>query len=228
MIGNADFKDLMVAIPAYNAGKTLAEVLAGVGHYFERQRIIVIDDGSSDYTPAVARQFGAIVVQHRLNRGKGEALKTAFNLVLSNTSAQAVISLDADGQHRPEELPQFASAFAQKQAALIIGCRSFDPQVMPLFRILSNRMTSRLLSRKIGQRMQDSQSGYRLYSRHLLEKLDLKTSGYETESEIIIQAGKLGMKIEFVPITTVYNGEVSHIRGMRDISRFIRLYLKEY
>ena len=226
MTANADFKDLMAVIPAYNAGNTLAEVLQGVLQFFERQQILVIDDGSSDDTASVARRQGATLLQHGSNRGKGAALRTAFGHVLANTQAQALISLDADGQHQPEELPGFARAFAATGAELIIGSRRFDPRVMPWLRVASNRLTSRLLSWKIRQPVQDSQSGYRLYSRRLLERLKLQTSGYETESEIIIQAGRLRMKIGFIPIETIYDGEVSHIRGGRDIGRFLRLYLK--
>ncbi len=219
-------KDLMLAIPAYNAGGTLGKVLNGAVQYFEPKQIIVINDGSSDNTAAVAQQFETILLCHETNRGKGAALRTVFQYVLEKTSARGIISLDADGQHLPEELLKFVHAFAQTGAELIIGARSFDPRLMPWARVISNRISSRLLSWKTGQPVKDSQSGYRLYSRRLLEKVQLKTSGYDTESEIIIQAGKLRMKIEFVPIMTVYNGEISHIRGMRDVGRFIRLYLK--
>ncbi|MGH7496873.1 MAG: glycosyltransferase family 2 protein [bacterium] len=225
MINCRDFDNLVVAIPAYNAEKTLGEVLKGIQKCFAPAQTIVIDDGSHDGTAAVARQQGVQLLQHERNRGKGAALRTAFEYILAKTPAPAVISLDADGQHRPEELPKFIEAFVETSAALIIGCRNFDPRVMPWERVMSNRITSRLLSWKVGQHIRDSQSGYRLYSRSLLEKLALSTSGYETESEIIIQAGKLGARIEFVSIDTVYNGETSYIRGVRDIGRFIRLYL---
>lgn len=218
-------KDVMVVIPAYNAGKLVCEVLKGVLGYFDPAQIILVDDGSSDHTAAAVQPFNIVLIRHEFNRGKGAALRTAFEYVLSKTSAQAVISLDADGQHRPQELPKFLEAFARTSAALIIGCRNFDPHVMPWTRVMSNYMTSRLLSWKIGQHVRDSQSGYRLYSRRLLEKFALKTSGYETESEVIIQAGKLGMRIEFVSIDTVYGSETSHIRGVREIGRFIKVYL---
>lgn len=219
-------KDLRAAIPAFNAGKTLGKVLEGVTQLLEPEQIIVVDDGSSDCTSAVAQHYNTVLLRHGVNRGKGAALKTAFQYVLERTSAQAVISLDADGQHLPQELPAFAEAFARTRAGLIIGARNFDVRLMPWPRVLSNRITSALLSWKIGQHVKDSQSGYRLYARVLLEKLHLHTYGYETESEIIIQAGRLGVKIAFVPITTVYNGEISHIRGLRDIRRFAEVYLK--
>ncbi len=220
------FRDLMIAIPAYNAGKTLGEVLQGVMQYFEPRRTIVINDGSDDDSAAVAQAYDTILLTHESNRGKGAALRTAFEYVIAKAPASALVSLDADGQHHPEELPKFAEAFRATNADLIIGCRSFDRRVMPWPRVASNRLSSWLLSWKIRQPLRDSQSGYRLYSRRLLERLELTTFGYETESEVIIQAGKLKMKIEFVPIATIYNGETSHIRGMRDLKRFIRLYWK--
>jgi len=219
--------DLMVAIPAYNAEATLGEVVAGVLEIFNSSRIIVIDDGSTDGTAAVAQHFDLILLRHQFNRGKGAALRSAFAYVLAQTATPALISLDADGQHQPAALLSFAQCFASTQADLIIGGRSFDPQLMPVLRILSNRITSRLLSWKIGQSIKDSQSGYRLYSRRLLEALQLETEGYETESEILMQAGKLQMKIGEIGIATVYNGAKSHIRGGREIGRFLKLYLKQ-
>lgn len=218
-------RHVFVAIPAFNARKTLGHVLQKVYEHVPRERVIVVNDGSQDDTAECAIRYGAELLSHQTNRGKGAALKTVFNHVLSNGRAQAVITLDADGQHSPAEIPKFMQAFAQSEPDLIIGARSFSVREMPFLRMMSNTITSKLLSCKTKQVIKDSQSGYRLYSRRLVQSLKLKTNGYETESEILLQAARSHMRISFVPIETIYNGETSHISGLRDISRFIKLYL---
>lgn len=217
---------IFVAIPAFNAGATLQKVLRGVIRHVSRSQILVIDDGSSDDTARCAENFGVLLQRHEKNLGKGVALKTAFDYAVRKTSAHAVITLDADLQHLPDDIPKFVHAFAEEKSDLVIGARSFSTKVMPFFRVVSNTMTSKMLSWKTGQQVKDSQSGYRLHSRCLLERLQLKTSGYETESEILLQSCRNGMKLSFVPIATIYNGETSHIRGLRDSLRFIKLYLE--
>ncbi len=220
-----DANEFLVVLPAYNAGKKLDVVLYKLKKYFSNEQILVINDGSDDDTPQWAIRNGVTLVEHTKNRGKGAALKTAFDYALSQTQAVAVLALDADGQHAPEDISKFIACFKQSHADLIIGARDFSAGAMPVLRRWSNRLTSRLLSLRVGQVIQDSQSGYRMYSRRLLQVLTLKTSGYETESEIIIQACRQKMQVRFVPIATIYNDSISHIRGLRDIIRFIRLYL---
>lgn len=216
--------NVLVAIPAYNAGKTLERVLQEVYGHVSRDHVLVVNDGSQDNTADCAVLCGAKLLNHKKNRGKGAALKTAFEQVLNESFAQGVITLDADGQHSPAEIPKFLHVFAQSGSDLIIGARNFSIREMPLLRVISNTLTSKLLSWKTKQSLKDSQSGYRLYSRRLVQSLKLKTAGYETESEIILQAARSNMRISFVPIETIYNGEASHISGLRDITRFIKLF----
>lgn len=221
-----DQAQVYVAIPAYNAGKTLDEVLRQVCKQVAKNRVIVVDDGSGDNTAACAERAGVILLRHTRNSGKGAALKTAFNHVLNETSAQAVITLDADGQHAPNEIPKLLQAGSQQASDLVVGTRSFALGVMPVLRILSNCITSKLISWKVKQPIHDSQSGYRLYSRRLLQNVKLYTNGYETESEILLQAGRVKMRIAHVPIATIYNDEISHISGIRDVARFVKLLWK--
>lgn len=101
-----------------------------------------------------------------------------------------------------------------------------SPVVMPITRVLSNRITSALISAKIGQRVLDSQCGYRLISRNAYSQISLDSDGFEIESEMLIKAGRLGMKISWIPISTIYSKEKSYIRGFRDSSRFIRTWFK--
>ncbi|MGH7598632.1 MAG: glycosyltransferase family 2 protein [bacterium] len=219
-----DVGDIAVIIPAYNAGATLANVLSKTFLSIPNRQVIVVDDGSTDNTAAVAERYSAQLIQHGQNRGKGAALKSGFAAALKMPQVRAVITMDADGQHAPEHVADFVRAFHTWQVDLIIGCRQLRWPPMPFFRVMSNRITSAMVSWRLGVKIPDSQSGYRLHSRNLLEQATLLTNGYEMESELLIKAVRLGITIRFVPITTIYSGETSHIRGGRDIWRFIKMW----
>ncbi len=218
--------EVTAVLPAYNPGGAISKVLAEVSKYLAKDHILVVDDGSTDGLRQRVAAAGVAVLRHDRNRGKGAALRTAFDYLKHHSSSQAIITLDADGQHPPQEIPGFIRAFCETGADLIIGHRSFDFRVMPLTRIASNRITSALLTRKLGVEIKDSQCGYRLHSRPLLEQIHLETEGYDTESEILIKACRAGYRVHFHPIATVYAGEKSHIRGLRDVRRFVALYLR--
>ncbi|MDZ7268328.1 MAG: glycosyltransferase family 2 protein [candidate division KSB1 bacterium] len=218
--------EVTAVLPAYNPGGAISKVLAEVSDYLPKDHILVVDDGSTDGLQQRVAEAGVQVLRHERNRGKGAALRTAFDFVKRHSTSQAIITLDADGQHPPREIPGFIRAFVETGADLIIGHRSFDFRVMPLARIASNRITSALLSRKLGVEIKDSQCGYRLHSRLLIEQITLETEGYDTESEVIIKACRAGCKVHFHPIATVYAGQKSHIHGARDIYRFITLYFR--
>jgi glycosyltransferase involved in cell wall biosynthesis len=223
MFSEAD-DDIAVVIPAYNAGTRLEPVLSKILAIIPPRHVIVVDDGSTDQTQALAAASGVEIATHAQNRGKGAALKTGFARALAMAQVQAVITLDADGQHDPKHLPEFIRAFRQSSVDLIIGCRTLRWPVMPFFRVLSNRLTSALVSRRLGMRIPDSQSGYRLHSRRLLKQVALETGGYETESELLLKAVRAQMKLNFITIATIYSGETSHIRGWRDTWRFIKMW----
>ncbi len=216
--------DIAVVIPAYNAGATLDEVLSKIFLSIPSRQVIVADDGSTDNTPAIAVRHAVQLIRHGQNRGKGAALKSGFALALQMPQIRAVMTMDADGQHAPKHLPNFVRAFREAPVDLIIGCRQLRWPAMPLFRVISNRVTSALVSRRLGIKIPDSQSGYRLHSRRLLERIELRTNGYEMESELLLKAVGAGMKVNFIPISTIYAGEASHIRGWRDSWRFIKLW----
>jgi len=225
MLPAAGYDDIAVVIPAYNADVRLEPVLLKILALIPPHQVIVVDDGSTDQTQALAVASGVEVVTHAQNRGKGVALKTGFSRALARPQVQAVISLDADGQHDPKHLPEFIRAFRASSVDLIIGCRQLRWPAMPFFRVLSNRITSALVSWRLGTRIPDSQSGYRLHSRRLLEQIKLDTGGYETESELLLKAVRAQMKVDFITIDTIYSGETSHIRGTRDTWRFIKMWL---
>jgi glycosyltransferase involved in cell wall biosynthesis len=217
--------DIAVVIPAYNAGVKLKNVLSKTFLIIPNRQVIVVDDGSTDNTAAIAVRQAAQLIRHGQNRGKGAALKSGFAAVLKMPQVRAVITMDADGQHAPEHLADFVRAFHVSPVDLIIGCRQLRWPPMPFFRVLSNRMTSAMVSWRLGVKIPDSQSGYRLHSRRLLEQIKPHTNGYEMESELLLKAMRGGMTIHFIPIATIYSGETSHIRGTRDTWRFIKMWM---
>ena len=205
-------------IPALNAERTIPAVVVEARRHIEP--VLVIDDGSSDATGEVARAVGATVIRHDVNRGKGAALKTGFAWALEQ-GLQAVITLDADGQHLASEIPTFINAYRETGADLIIGGRSHLFEQMVPRRRIANRFSAMCISIASGARVTDSQSGFRLYSAHLLRSVKTRTDGFDMESEIIVRAGRRGLKIVTIPIELGFvNGiATSHYKPLKDTLR---------
>ena len=217
----------MVLIPAFQAGDYLRNVLERTKAVFPHpEDVLVVDDGSRDATSQIAREAGVQVLRHRENFGKGAALRTGFGEAISK-GVDFVIVLDADGQHDPAYIPRFVEAFSTGNYDVLIGTRALHPGTMPLDRYLSNSYSSLVASLAAGKRIRDSQSGYRLLRVNLLKKLRLRSSKYETETEILIQAVRfLGARIGEIPISVTYRGEESHIRRFGDTLRFIKIVVQ--
>jgi glycosyltransferase involved in cell wall biosynthesis len=213
-----------VLIPAYNEEERLRSVLEGI-HYVERTNVIVVDDGSMDRTQAVAREAGVVVLHHPQNRGKGAALRTGFEYIRRH-GFDAVITIDADGQHDPAYIPQFVSRAEATNADIIIGDRPRTIGTMPTLRSIVNFLTSMVASLLARACIRDTQSGYRLIRTRLLDKIQLTTTRFQTESEILIRASRHGYTINSVPIDTIYRGERSYISPVIDTVRFIRLSIR--
>jgi len=220
-------KNIGVIIPAFNAEGTVGAVIVGVAKHINRENIIVVDDGSSDTTASVASSFGARVMSHPANRGKGAALQTGFNFIIQS-SLDAVITLDADLQHPPEFIPQFTGLYSSGQYDIIIGSRLHNKRGMPLHRVLSNTITTFLVSARTAKKISDSQSGYRLINRKVLEFVCLKTNGFEAETEFIIKAASHGFRFGVVPIETVYAGEKSHMTNFSTTVNFVKVLFQDY
>lgn len=218
-------KKIAILIPAYNASQTLPELVDRIKRNFCAEKIIVVNDGSRDGTFDAAKQAGATVLNHSVNQGKGEALRTGFDYVIEN-GCDFVVTLDADLQHRPEELTLFAERIEKGSHDLLIGTRDFSFKNMPFDRVLTNFVSSVILTLLSGQTIRDSQSGYRMISCRILREVKLKCRKYDLESEILIKAGRKGFKIGEVPITTLYEGSRSFINPLIDTGRFIKICWK--
>jgi glycosyltransferase involved in cell wall biosynthesis len=210
-------------VPAYNAAAFIEPVLEAIARHIPAPNIIVVDDGSVDGTALAARRSGARVIRHEANRGKGAALRTGQEAARSLPGIDAIVMLDADGQHDPAEIPRFAEEFMKGKADLIVGDRMAAAGAMPAIRVFTNRLTSAIISLRAGQRIPDSQNGYRLIRASLFARLELVTSRYEIDSEIIIKACRSGGRVASVPVSTIYGSEKSAIHPLRDTFRFIAL-----
>ncbi len=213
-----------VAIPAHNAANTIGQVISQVAKFVPCENIFVVDDGSSDQTELIAREKGVWVLRHDIRRGKGSALHDATKKILEQ-DYELIVTLDSDLQHDPSEIPCFISA--AERFDVVIGKRIFSSNEMPFHRLLSNSITTGLISWRTGAKVEDSQCGYRLYHESVLKKVDSKLKHYDYESDILIKAALAGFSIGFVPIKTIYNNSKSSIRVI-NIFRFIKVYLKSF
>ena len=209
---------IIALIPAYQAA---AHVGAVVTEARKHLPVLVVDDGSTDDTAAVAEAAGADLLRQVPNQGKGAALVAGFQHALAQ-GCEAVLMLDADGQHDPQEIPKFLAAYHARKADLIIGARDFSQ--MPLVRRLSNTIGTSAFSWAIGQPIRDNQSGYRLLSRRMIEAmLASQERGFEFEMDMILVCVKRGWKLEWVPIRTIYGDETSHIKPVDHVVQFFRM-----
>lgn len=211
-----------VLIPAYKSADTLRPFLPELLETVPTSNICIVDDGSFDGTDTLCLTLGLLYQRHSKNHGKGMALATGFKFLLEK-GAESIITLDADGQHSPDDLCKFVDAFAANpDIGIIIGCRKIKRGTMPVTRIFSNRITSGILSRMTGTIIPDSQCGYRLYAAKFLRNISITYSRFEMESEVIIKAAFLGFPIGFVEVQTLYLNSKSHISHLADTFRWIK------
>ncbi len=207
-------------IPAYNGGEPLLGVVRETAALLSPERVLVVDDGSTDGAPARVAEAGFRVVVHPVNRGKGAALRTGFETAVAD-GASGVLTLDADGQHDPAWIPRFLDAAGGVD--MVVGSRMQETGDMPRLRVAVNHFTSWVVSALAGARITDSQSGFRWISRAVLEAVPLESERFDAESEILIKAGRLGFRIQEVAMPAVYGEEVSKVHPFRDTLRFFRL-----
>ncbi len=211
----------LALIPAYNEARFIEDVLRRLLRVFSPRDILVVDDGSDDGTGELALSFGVNLLRNPRNLGKGASLRRGFLWALER-GYEAVLTLDADGQHPPELAPRFLEE--ARRADLVLGCR-YPFRGMPLPNRLSNTITSLTISVMTSARVYDSQIGYRLIKAEVLKAVNLKTTKFQTESELLVKALWMGFKLAFVPVPVIYSGQRSHIKPL-DVPRALWLALK--
>jgi glycosyltransferase involved in cell wall biosynthesis len=220
-----DLDKVCILIPAYNAEQTLGSVL-------EKIRplgidMIVVNDGSVDETKRVALEYGALLLEHPSNLGKGTALRTGFQYVLQK-DYQVVITLDADGQHDPSEIPSLLRIFQSVKPDILIASRAIEFDRMTFLRRFWNRLGVKAVARLCHSDITDSQSGFRFIRTEILKEIPLLTSGYETELELLIKACKKDFSVLSVPTITprVDGTKFSHFRPVTDTWKECKLFLR--
>jgi glycosyltransferase involved in cell wall biosynthesis len=185
-----------IAIPAYEAAGSVGDVVRRA--LAQASRVVVVDDGSGDGTGDAARGAGADLLTHPANRGKGRALKTAFDHLFA-AGFDAVVTIDADGQHPPEEVPKLVGAW-REGADLVLGTRDHLFEAMSAVRRASNASSSWLIGHVAGASLPDCQTGFRLYARDLVQALGFPEPRFEAESAVLVRAVRHGFKVVGVPV----------------------------
>jgi len=220
-LGQDEPGQILALIPAHDEAARIARVVEGASRHLP---VLVVDDGSGDGTADLADGAGAEVVRQSPNQGKGAALRTGFATALER-GAEAVITLDGDGQHDPAEIPAFLGLYARRAISgepteLIVGARSF--RRMPPVRRVANWLGTLALSAALGEWIEDNQSGYRLVGSRLMRAmLESRETGFAFEVEMIAVCRREGWPIEWVPVRTIYADERSHIRAAEHLREFL-------
>ena len=189
-----------VVIPAHNEEKRIGRVLEATENY--ASLIILVDDGSDDKTAQVAQKFKVKVLRHTINLGKGAALKTGCQAAFK-MGVGIVVTLDADGQHQPEDIPRFLKTIQEKKVDLVLGSRNLGFG-MPLIRVLGNKLDSFLIARFFKIYVTDPLCGFRAFTRKAYSKMNWESSGYEVETEMVIRAGIKNLSYVEIPIEILY------------------------
>jgi len=198
---------IAIGIPAYNEEKNIAGILIKLKKI--AQDIIVCDDGSNDQTAKIAKELGAIVISHERNLGYGAGIRTIF-LKAKEINADVLVTFDADGQHRIEDLNTVIEPIKNDEADIVIGSRFLnDENKVPKYRKIGIKTITSITNSSIGEKLSDSQSGFRAYNKKVLENITPSESGMGVSTEILIKASKNKFRINEVPIIILYEGETS-------------------
>lgn len=213
-----------VLIPSYNEERAIGDII----RLLRRRNLIayVVDDGSSDRTAEIAAQEGAVVVHHKVNKGKGASIREGVAHILKKRNFDTILIMDGDNQHEVDDIDLFIDKMEKTDADMVIGDRMRDTARMPVARIWTNRFMSKLISLVAGQKVPDTQCGFRLVKANAFRDVVLESSNYEIESEMIIKFARKGYRIESVPIKAIYEDEKSSINPIIDTLRFFAFLFK--
>ncbi len=205
-----DRSKIIAAIPAYNEEAFIGDIVTRAKKYVDK--VIVVDDGSTDNTAEVARTAGAKVIEHKTNQGAGKATKTAFE-VAKRSHADILVTLDGDGQHNPDEIPQLLAPILKGEADLIIGSRFIHPNLhqMPKYRKFGIDVITFLYNLGSKVRVSDSQCCFRAQSRRLIEAVSITEAGFGFSIQVLIQARRKGFTIKEVPVSCIYHSQGSSL-----------------
>ncbi len=198
--------EITVIIPAFNEGIPVGSMVLKTKKYTDH--VIVIDDGSQDDTADIAKRAGAEVITHKKNMGKGMALKTGFG-VASQNGTEIIVTIDADGQHNPDEIPKMVGPILAKEADMVIGSRYLNGNNIPLYRRFGQRFLDKITNINSGINVTDTQSGFRAFSIDSLSAFKFKQNGFSIESDMLSDAVESGLKIKEVDIGVRYDVDCS-------------------
>ena len=215
---------ICVIIPIYNESEKIGTIVEALKR--KNLDVVVVDDGSTDNGGVLAKENGAVVISHPHKSGKGVSLRDGFNYITSK-DYDGAIAMDGDGQHDIEDITQFINKAKEDKNSVITGNRMDGHKGMPLIRVAVNRIMSFMISWLCGQKVPDSQCGYRYIATEVLRNISLSSSEFEIESEVLIQASRKGFKIYSIAIKTIYSDERSKIQPVKDTVRFINYFLRE-
>jgi glycosyltransferase involved in cell wall biosynthesis len=210
-----------IVIPAYQAAATIGDVVARVRTVLPEAQVILVDDGSRDGTGEGGRGQGAVVVTHPRNRGKGVALRSGIARACTE-GAEAIVTLDGDGQHPPDQIPRLLQPIRDRAADLVLGARARNGP-MPVSRRLTNWLSANLASRIGRQTVTDAQTGFRAFTRAVAEQVQPAGDRYEFEANFLLEALRAGYRVASVEVPTIY-GAPSHFRYLGDTWRMARAF----
>ncbi|NQU73389.1 MAG: glycosyltransferase family 2 protein [Candidatus Omnitrophica bacterium] len=214
---------ICVIMPAHNEAKAIGDLIKSINPYVGD--VLIVDDGSTDETERISREAGASVIGFKKNAGKGAALKAGFDYALQN-NYDAVITMDADGQHSPKDILSIIDNASSSEVGIVVGNRMANPEAMPAIRFATNLAMSLIISAICRQNIPDTQCGFRLVKCNVLKAIRLVSLNYEIESEILIRASRTGFKIKSAPIKSIYEGQTSLINPIVDTWRFFAMLFR--
>ena len=193
---------ILVCIPAFNEGKVIDKVIKDCLKF--SNEVVVCDDGSMDNTYEVADSAGADVIRHEKNIGKGESLRSLFKFA-RHSNHDIIVTIDGDGQFIPEEIPKLVKSIQENKSDLVIGYRFDDTTEIPNYRRFGNKMLDKMTNMVEEISVRDTQSGFRAYSRKVIDDIEFKMKGFGADAEILIDAAKKGYRLSEEKITVIYD-----------------------